>query len=231
MKSIKNKMLYSILVIDFIIMVLNIVEIIHEAFFRDVYATIEISDRVTYFFEISFILTFTIFLLSLFILLRQKKGRTNYILKTVEIIGFLILIVTNIYFGIDYYMIVRPYSLNETENQDYMASEYFRGISLDELQRDLSSTNEILIYIGRDDCKQCKEFETRLESILEQYNTEIPAYYTTQDREGSRSGEMYSILDKYNIGSVPIVLLVRDSDILKIWDNPIEQLEEIKSCL
>lgn len=226
-----KKILHSVLVIDFIIMVLNIVEIIHEAFFRDVYAAIEISDRVTYFFEISFILTFIIFLVSLFLLIRQKKGQTNYIFKIIGVIGFLLLIVTNIYFGMNYYATVKPYSFNEIENQDYMPSEYFRGISLDELQRDLSSDSEILIYIGRDDCKQCKEFEIELERILEEYHTEIPAYYTTQDREGSRSKEMYGILDMYNIGSVPIVILVRDSDILKIWDNPIEQLEEIKSCL
>ncbi|MBD5135599.1 MAG: hypothetical protein HDT39_06500 [Lachnospiraceae bacterium] len=226
-----KKILYSVLVIDFIIMVLNIVEIVHEAFFRDVYATIEISDRFTYFFEISFILTFIIFLVSLFLLIRQEKGQTNYIFKIIGVIGFLLLIVTNIYFGMNYYATVKPYSFNEIENQDYMPSEYFRGISLDELQRDLSSDSEILIYIGRDDCKQCKEFETELERILEEYHTEIPAYYTTQDREGSRSEEMYDILDMYNIGSVPIVILVQDSDILKIWDNPIEQLEEIKSCL
>lgn len=226
-----KKVLSSVLAIDFIIMILNIVEIIHEAFFRDVYAEIKISDVVTYFFEISLLLTFIIFFILLFFLLKQKKQKKNNIFKVVEAGVFLLLVAANVYFGLNYYIIVKPYSLSEIENQDYMASNYFRGISLDEFQKDLSSNNEILIYIGRDDCKQCKEFENNMEKILEQYYVEIPAYYTTQDREGSRSEEMYNILDMYKIESVPAVVLVRDSNIVKIWDNPIEQLEEIKSYL
>jgi len=143
----------------------------------------------------------------------------------------LLLIVANLFFGSSYYAVVRAYSFGEMEEQDYILSEYFRGISLDELQKDISSDSEILIYIGREDCKQCKEFEDKFEDILREYYTEIPAYYTTQDREGSRRDEMYKLLDNYNISSIPAVVLVQNSRALKIWNYPADKLDEIKNYL
>lgn len=59
----------------------------------------------------------------------------------------------------------------------------------------------------------------------------MPTYYTTKDREGVRSKEMYDLLDKYGIESVPCIIMVKDSIILKMWTNPIEPLDDIENFL
>lgn len=59
----------------------------------------------------------------------------------------------------------------------------------------------------------------------------MPTYYTTKDREGARSKEMYDLLDKYGIESVPCIIMVKDSIILKMWTNPIEPLDDIENFL
>ena len=42
---------------------------------------------------------------------------------------------------------------------------------------------------------------------------------------------MYDLLDKYGIESVPCIIMVKDSIILKMWTNPIEQLDDIENFL
>lgn len=59
----------------------------------------------------------------------------------------------------------------------------------------------------------------------------MPTYYTTKDRDGVRSKEMYELLEKYEIESVPCIIMVKDSVILKMWTNPIEQLTDIENYL
>ena len=40
---------------------------------------------------------------------------------------------------------------------------------------------------------------------------------------------MQEFLDKYNIEGVPTVVLFKKSKVLKMWDNPIEEIDEISS--
>lgn len=60
---------------------------------------------------------------------------------------------------------------------------------------------------------------------MKEHYIEMPTYYTTKDRDGARSKEMYDLLDKYGIESVPCIIMIKDSIILKMWTNPIEQLD------
>ncbi|MCD7826830.1 MAG: thioredoxin family protein [Clostridiaceae bacterium] len=189
----------------------------------------EIKEIEIGFFWVSLLLSVIMFMVSLLILVQQRQvARIGKI-----VIGLILfsMVIANIAFGLNYYADVRNYPLDEMENQDYISSDYFRGISLDELQKDINSDNELLIYIGREDCKECKVFESKFEDILEQFYTEIPAYYTSKDREGDRREEMYELLENYDIDNVPCVIFVKQSQILKIWKNPENELEEIRKYL
>ena len=135
--------------------------------------------------------------------------------------------ITNIYFGYQYYNVTKKYDLQQKNDVDYIPSPFFRGISFDELQADIHSDEEIMIYVGREDCGKCKEFEEEFEKILEQYDTEIPAYYTTQDRFQERRKEMYQYLDRYHIEKVPVIILTQDSEILRMWYDPVNSIPEI----
>lgn len=226
-----KKIFTATLILDFILMILNIVQLVHEVFFRDVYPTILIKDEISYFFWISIFLTVIIFVLMLRFRLTAGDGRETSAVRVVGVVAFFVLLIANIFFGYRYYNTIKPYKLSATENQDYMSSEYFRGISLDELQQDLQADTPILIYIGREDCDICNDFEEKLERILKDYSTEMPTYYTSEDREGERREEMYQVLDTYNVESVPTVIWVQDSKVLKIWNNPIDKIDEIKRYL
>ncbi|MCD8026021.1 MAG: hypothetical protein LUF33_03580 [Clostridiales bacterium] len=181
------------------------------------------------FFWISLFLTFLIFLADgIHILKTGFKNKIDIIGKaTISIIS--VLMILNIFFGVNYFKAVSPYSL--TGDDDYISSEYFRGISLDELEKDLNAETPVLIYIGRNDCDECLKFEEAIEPELEEYCVELPTYYTNKDRNGDKSNEMYELFDSYAIEGVPIVILAQESQILKMWNNPTDEIEEIVEYL
>lgn len=81
----------------------------------------------------------------------KEKGNC----KTAILIMLILIVMdfaVNAYNSKSYYDIVHGKSLNE-EKQDYVKSEWFRGISLDELIADANSDESVLVYIGSDDCK------------------------------------------------------------------------------
>lgn len=225
------KKILCALFLDFCIIVLNIVELIYSGFFRDIYSTVKIAKIFIPFFWISFFLSIGIFFTLLCIATQIKQQRIRYGVKVIMVLFIFSIVIINAVVGIKYYSIVRNYPLDEQKKEDYISSEYFRGITLDELRKDIDSDDEIMIYIGREDCKECQKFEKKFEKILKQVYTEMPTYYTSKDREGDRREEMYNLLEKYRINSVPCVIVVKESKIVKIWKNPENELCEIKKYL
>lgn len=167
----------------------------------------------------------------LYFITKQNVDKNRSIADKCIILLIAVLFCSNIFVGVKYYSVVKDFSLKKAEETDYIASEYLKGISLDELKKNINADTEVLIYIGREDCKECREFEEKFEKLLKEYYIEMPTYYTTKDRDGARSKEMYDLLDKYEIESVPCIIMVKDSMILKIWANPIEQLDDIENYL
>lgn len=159
----------------------------------------------------------------------KEKGNC----KTAILIMLILIVMdfaVNAYNSKSYYDIVHGKSLNE-EKQDYVKSEWFRGISLDELIADANSDESVLVYIGSDDCKECLTFEEKFETELKKLKTEIPTYYTSSDIDGEQQKDMQEFLDKYNIEGVSTVVLFKQSKVLKMWDNPVEEIDEISSYL
>lgn len=224
-----KKCFFALCVVAFGIIVLNIAEIVHSGFFADIYPDINVDNSIINLFWISLGFTFALFFIMLYLEITRENGNHGVNILIILILIFMDLAV-NVYNGKGYYDIVGGKNLTE-EEQDYIKSEWFRGISLDELKKDADSEESIILYIGREDCKECVLFEEKFEKELIKTKIEIPTYYTSRDRDGMRRKEMYEFLDKYNIDGVPTVVVFKQSKVLKIWENPIEEINEISTYL
>lgn len=109
----------------------------------------------------------------------------------------------------------------EAHNEsDYMESAWFDGIGLDRLKTLLDGEGDgTIIYIGRKECSQCFELEKMLEPFLAENNVCIPCYYTDADRNGDRAKEMYDLLGRHGIDSVPQLIFVENGCIVARWSN------------
>lgn len=105
-------------------------------------------------------------------------------------------------------------------------------LSIDEFNN-IKSSNEItLIYLGRDSCNQCIEFKLMLEKFLIENNKF--AYYVNFDISSDdfeMNNKKNQIIKKYNIISVPSILILENDDYYIITDKDnnmiIKQLAEI----
>ena len=125
--------------------------------------------------------------------------------------------IKNVHFDIDIY--------------NYIASEHYYGISLAELKTDITSNEQIVIYIGRADCTDCFNFEKKLEQTLKECQVELPTYYTSKDRDGENSREMYQLLERFGITSVPAIIVTQNSKLEKRWLDPEKYLDEIQTYI
>lgn len=214
--------------ISVLLVFFNIFELVHAGFYRDAHPNAEVHAWILYFFWASLFASIIMLIIALYYdFAKKKKEKFSIIilLFVVLLMGF------NIYTGLEYYNATKIVSSNKSLEDDYISSEFYRGIYLDELNEDINAEMETMIYIGRDDCKDCIEFEKKFAKLLKKYYVEMPTYYTTKDRNGKRSKEMYDLLEKYRIESVPCVIMVKKSKLLKIWADPITQLDEIEKYL
>ena len=113
---------------------------------------------------------------------------------------------------------------------DYIKNEScFYELGLTTLKKYMveSSDSTYLVYIGRTDCSACDEFEREIKDVLDRKNAEILTYYTDNDRNGSKSKEMYALLHRFHVTSVPAVILCKDGATVKLWLDPEKSMEEI----
>lgn len=93
------------------------------------------------------------------------------------------------------------------------------------------SGERLALYVARNDCKKCKEFESEIEPLLGKLHYDLRTYYTNSDRDGPGSEAMYTLLDRYEIASVPVVLVVKDGEVVEHLADPVADIDEIKQCL
>ena len=96
---------------------------------------------------------------------------------------------------------------------------------------DITSNEQIVIYIGRADCTDCFNFEKKLEQTLKECQVELPTYYTSKDRDGENSREMYQLLERFGITSVPAIIVTQNSKLEKRWLDPEKYLDEIQTYI
>lgn len=210
-----------------VILLCNIVLLIHYGYFGDTYPNVKVDNSIIYCVWISLVVTIAVMGVILRnIISRTQTGRLSEILAMLCLIC---LIGLNLYQDGRYYRLVNNKRIN-TENQDYISSEYFSGISLAELKTDLNADEKMVIYIG-ENSKKCSVFEKQLEGALQECRVELPTYYTSQDKEGKNNKEMQQLLEEYGVTSVPAVIVTQNSKLEKIWSDADKHLDEIRSCI
>ncbi|MDR0519947.1 MAG: thioredoxin family protein [Clostridiales Family XIII bacterium] len=116
--------------------------------------------------------------------------------------------------------------------QESMDNPNFAEISLYTFREYFSlADDEIPVYIGRADCPRCTSFENEMTPFLEQNTFALTTYYTDSDRDGPRSKEMYDLLAKHGIDSVPSFIVIKNSKVIKSWQSPTDETESIKDYL
>lgn len=92
---------------------------------------------------------------------------------------------------------------------------------------EISHNNDVtLVYVGRESCSQCREFEAIFEPYLQE--NKLSVYYFDTDVNSTIKDE---IIKKYNIIAVPSIVVLEEDDFYIIMDESnqviIEQVSSI----
>jgi len=120
--------------------------------------------------------------------------------------------------------------LEETPT-DNRSRDTYESLSLEELKESLKSKKKTFVYIRREDCPTCLRFEEQLSPVLSKHQIIFVTYNTALDRQGSKSEEMYKLLDQYGVTRVPALLIIESGKRQKLWLEPEKNLEEIGECM
>ncbi|WP_090172139.1 thioredoxin family protein [Eubacterium oxidoreducens] len=152
------------------------------------------------------------------------RGKFSIILLIVSVA----LCVINI---VIHYNEFKGYTVGAAKQEDYIESEWFDGVSLREVEDVLTNADDVVVYIGREDCQDCFEFENEITTVLERDSVELTTYYTNLDQEKSNNDEYQSFLEAYGINSVPFVIWAKNGEVQATWDDPMNNIESIEEAI
>ncbi len=113
---------------------------------------------------------------------------------------------------------------------DYIADAWLQGVSLEDMEELMADArDDVVVYIGREDSRECKEFEKDFSRVLEEHSVITPTYFT--DREQGDSEELAGFLANYGIDGVPCVFFISGGEVVQKWDRPLESISEIEAYL
>lgn len=162
---------------------------------------------------ILWIVLFFSIITAVLISIKKVRARNNFLIifKTIVVVIIMVCIFISGFYSGKYNITI--------QNSDYIQNEWIAGITLNELKKYAANGEENLIYIGREDCHECVEFEKEFTKILRKYDVEASAYYTNIDRNGENAESMYDVLDKYNVNSVPCVIVVQNEKLIHLYSS------------
>lgn len=105
------------------------------------------------------------------------------------------------------------------------ASADIQTITLEELTPDLPDDDRSLIYIGRKDCPVCQKFYPELEDMVAAEKINVYAYDTSKDVKRHLE-DLNQFTGQLGIQTVPAVLVVKNGEVIEIFENPID-LDEV----
>jgi hypothetical protein len=198
--------------------------------FRDLNPDVEM-DVVLVIEWIALLASFSLTISSIIVWAISKKRKKKYL---VVLMHFVILVaVAGLFIGCELTFNEAYKDKSEYAEYDPDANPYFVSIDLNELIELLNdqSGHEEMIYIARNDCAECSTFEEEIAESLRKNSYGLHTYYTNRDRDGTRSEEMYGLLDEYKVSSVPFVIVVKNKEVIQSWDNPTQQIAQIEALL
>lgn len=201
--------------------------LIKTGYILDSQPSVHLSNWNTCLFWTTLVVSVILFVVSIIhttLIVSGSKGLAKRYLITIAVCIFVLTCID----GICFY---KFYHENRSISaEDYVESDWITGTTLDNIENVMNGAEDTLVYIGREDCKECKTFEAALTNVLKRYSTEIPAYYTNLDRDNGND-KYEQFLEEYNIESVPVVFWIKDGKIQERWDNPKKEIIEIEKCL
>lgn len=147
------------------------------------------------------------------ILIKKVRAQNTFliIIKTIVVVIIIVCVFISGFYSGKYNIAIK--------NSDYIQNEWIAGITLGEMKKYATNGEENLIYIGRDECHECAEFEKEFTKLLKKYEVEASAYYTNIDRDGRNAESMYEFLDKYNVNLVPCVIVIKNEKLIHLYSS------------
>lgn len=222
---------YIVGILSFLLLCLSAGLLIYSGLLRDANMEINMPAWMDLGIWALLVIDFILFVGSVIYLTAKIASKREYRrFSRIILVSFLICLVGNGIFSCSYYSFASEYKVSGSA--DYIDNEWLEGICLEDLKELMADArDDVIIYIGREDCRDCKKFEEEFLRILEKHSVITPTYFTDQDREGENREELDKLLELYGIESVPCVFFISGGKIVHRWDNPIDSISEIESYL
>lgn len=222
---------YLIGILSFLLLCLSAGLLIYNGLLRDANMDIDMPVWMDLGLWALLVMDFILFVGSIIYLSAKIASKREYIrFSRIILVSFLICLVGNGIFSCSYYRFANEYKISGSA--DYIDNEWLEGICLEDMKELMADArDDVIVYIGREDCRDCKKFEEEFLKILEKHSVITPTYFTDQDREGENREELDKFLALYGIESVPCVFFVSGGKVTQKWDNPIDSISEIESHL
>lgn len=100
------------------------------------------------------------------------------------------------------------------------ADKEMKELTLEQLAAriEMNAARPQYLYIGRDDCPDCQEVLPKLTELNRENHLRILSYSTSQDRD-SRPEQMYEVLDRLQVDSVPTVLVLEAGEVTERYSG------------
>lgn len=102
----------------------------------------------------------------------------------------------------------------------YNTHKAMKELTLEQLTAriEMNSSRPQYLYIGRDDCPDCRKVLPELTKLNREKHLQILSYSTSQDRD-FRPEQMYEVLDHLQVDSVPTVLVLEAGKVIERYSG------------
>lgn len=147
-------------------------------------------------------------IIGMFVICKKERNFINIIKKTVIVLIAIVIICTIIFIP----------KWDKYEGRNFTSKdEYFYEYDWQDVLDKVRTENQYyLLYIGRDNCPQCKIFSPSLKKITEDENVFIIYYNTIPDRDKSDFDQKMNML---KVKSVPCLRIIGNEEVIEVDDN------------
>lgn len=222
---------YMIAVLSFLLLCLSAGLLIYSGYLRDCYMEIDEPVFIDVGLWVLFVFNFILFVCSVIYLSVKIISKKEYkIFSQIVSATFLICFGGSVVFSCSYYSFASEYDISK--DVDYIENEWLEGISLEDMEELMADAgDDVVIYIGREDCRDCRKFEEAFTEILEKHSVITPTYFTNQDKDGENREKLDVFLSSYDIDSVPCVFFISGGEVVEKWEDPVNNISEIETYI
>lgn len=219
---------YMIAMLSFLLLCLSAGLLIYSGYLRDSYMEIDEPVFIDLGVWVLFVFNFILFICNVIYLLVKIISKKEYrIFSQIVSTALLICFGGSVVFSCSYYSFASEYNISK--DVDYIENEWLEGISLEDMEELMANARDDVVYIGREDGRDCRKFEDAFTEILEKHSVITPTYFTNQDKDGENREKLDTFLSSYDIDSVPCVFFISGGKVVEKWEDPIDNISEIEA--